>query len=207
MLEDVKEAIKWVTKNETLKTEGIYLLGHSLGGYLLPRLYQENPSVKGLIFMAAPVRSLDTLMPEQITYLSELDGTLSPEEQKIIDQYTAMHDLIQSDALTLETPSDQLLGIPASYWLDLKAYDPLKNLAGIDVPMLFLQGERDYQVPPSELDLWQTAAPSQAQFQRFETLNHLMMAGEGPANPDEYFVPGHISEDVLQALKTFIKSE
>jgi hypothetical protein len=36
--------------------------------------------------------------------------------------------------------------MPAPYWLDTRAYDPVAVAATLDLPMLFMQGERDYQL-------------------------------------------------------------
>ena len=49
-----------------------------------------------------------------------------------------------------------LMGLPLAYLIDLKGYDPLtaKNLK---IPMLFLQGERDFQVTMQDFNLWKSA--------------------------------------------------
>lgn len=41
---------------------------------------------------------------------------------------------------------ERLFGATASYWLDLRGYDPPAAAAQVKQPMLVLQGERDYQV-------------------------------------------------------------
>ena len=42
--------------------------------------------------------------------------------------------------------SPAVFGVPVSYWLDLKDYDPVADAAKIGMPMLILQGGRDPRV-------------------------------------------------------------
>jgi len=35
-------------------------------------------------------------------------------------------------------------------------------------------------------------------------LNHLFIAGTGPGSPDEYNVPGHVAEEVIRDIASWI---
>jgi dipeptidyl aminopeptidase/acylaminoacyl peptidase len=72
--------------------------------------------------------------------------------------------------------------------------------------MLILQGERDYQVTPAEYAQWQAAlsGSKNATFHLYPGLNHLFIAGVGPASPGEYARPGHVAEDVIRDIATWI---
>jgi uncharacterized protein len=55
--------------------------------------------------------------------------------------------MVDSPDLSPSTPASRLpLGAPASYWLDLRHYNPVEVAASLGKPMLILQGARDYQV-------------------------------------------------------------
>ena len=47
-----------------------------------------------------------------------------------------------------------LLDIPRSYWDLANAYKPVEVAAKLTLPMLILQGERDYQVTMEDFGLW-----------------------------------------------------
>ena len=48
--------------------------------------------------------------------------------------------------------------MPATYWLDLRGYDPAAAAATLGKPMLIVQGGRDYQVTVADdLSRWQAA--------------------------------------------------
>ncbi|MBV1873716.1 MAG: hypothetical protein KUG80_02990 [Gammaproteobacteria bacterium] len=84
---------------------------------------------------------------------------------------------IKQDAAT----SSLLLGLPASYWLDLRDYEPVKEAAKLTIPILTLQGGRDYQATMADFKVWQAslATRENVAFKFFPSLNHfLCMAKE-----------------------------
>jgi hypothetical protein len=72
--------------------------------------------------------------------------------------------------------------------------------------MLILQGERDYQVTMKDFDLWKSALGSQSNvtFRTYPKLNHLFIAGEGRSRPEEYQAPGHVDEQVVGDIASWI---
>ena len=98
---------------------------------------------------------------------------------------------MDSPTLSPSTPASELpLGVPATYWLDLRTYDPLATAAGLHVPMFFSQGGRDYQVPPGELTAWQRALAgrSDVTFKVYPSLDHLLLAGTGVGHNFAHFL-------------------
>ena len=85
-------------------------------------------------------------MLEQTQYLAAADGRVTPDEQAVIDATEALVKTVA--ALTPADAADPkpIQGAPASYWLDLRGYDPVVAARSLTQPLLFLQGERDYQV-------------------------------------------------------------
>jgi hypothetical protein len=185
----------------------IYVLGHSLGGMLIPRIAAGDSSLAGVIVMAGLVRPLDQMMLEQVRYLAMADGTISPAEQKAIDEASANVQAI--DALKREDAnSGRMIGnAPASYWLDLRGYDPPSAAKALKLPMLILQGERDYQVPMDEFAKWKAAlsGKSHVTFHSYPALNHLFIAGTGKSLPAEYQIAGHVDEAVIRDIADWMK--
>ena len=96
---------------------------------------------------------------------------------------------------------------PVSYWDDLKAYDPAVAAQKLAVPLLVLQGERDYQVTMKDFELWRAALKGRrdASLKSYPKLNHLFLEGEGKSLPAAYSKPGHIPAYVLDDIAVFIK--
>jgi hypothetical protein len=81
-----------------------------------------------------------------------------------------------------------------------------KNLK---LPMLFLQGERDFQVTMQDFNLWKSAMAGRrdATFHSYPALNHLFIAGKGGSSPGEYRVPGNVSGEVVRGIADWVQAQ
>jgi dienelactone hydrolase len=202
VIDDVVLAVALLQKTARIDPKRVVVLGHSLGGMLIPRIAPASPSAAGFIVLAGAVRPLEQAILEQTKYLSEFDGVVTPNEQSAIAEVEKNVAAVKA----LTPTSGPISGVPASYWLDLRGYNPPVAAKAITRPMLILQGERDYQVTPAEYAQWQAAlsGSKSATFHLYPGLNHLFIAGVGPANPGEYTRPGHVAEDVIRDIATWI---
>ena len=142
------QTTKLVLRNHNkIDTNGIFVLGHSLGGMLIPRIAKAEAGIAGFLSLAGSTRPLEDLALEQTKYILSLGGELTDDENKMIQELEEQVTRVKSPDLNLSTPAEDLpLGVPASYWLDLRGYDPATEVKDVGKPMLILQGERDYQV-------------------------------------------------------------
>lgn len=208
VLLDVYDALKLVHSLEYIDTTRIFLLGHSLGGFLMMRAVAESP-VKpfGVVLMAAPARPLEDIILDQMNYLYSLDSAVSDEEQRELNkmrkQVAGVKALKKGDHVS---GSRLPLNLPSSYWLDLRSYDPLKALKKSTVPVLVLQGGRDYQVTDADFSLLKKAAgkSSKVTFHTFENLNHLFLPGKGTPTPLEYEESGNVPFEVGQVIANWL---
>lgn len=205
-IDDALAAIRLLQDTPEIDAEQIYILGHSLGGTLAPRIAEQSDNLAGLIILAGAARPLEDLLVEQTGYLVNLDGTVTPQEDEQMTELQALVAQIKDPNLSVETAPGYLMGAPASYWLDLREYDPAQTAANVDVPMLILQGDRDYQVTQQDLLRWKQALDGKANvlFKEYPTLNHLFIPGTGQSTPAEYELAGHVSRDVVEDIEGFI---
>ena len=178
-----------MASQEKIDPKRIFVLGHSLGGMLLPRIGKAKDGIAGFISLAGSTRPMEDLVLEQTRYILSLDGKLSPEAQKKLKEIEQQVANVKSAKLSEDTPKSELpLGVPAKYWLDLRGYDPATSAKELSKPMLILQGERDYQVTMEDFAGWKKALGSRKDvtFISYPKLNHLFMEGEGKSTPAEY---------------------
>jgi dienelactone hydrolase len=200
VVEDALSAVQLLRRTPGIDPHKIYLLGHSEGGMLLPRIAQQDPGLAGLVFLAAPSRPLEVLILDQLTYLNNLDGMITDEEKANLEAVKGDIARIQSPGPSLD---DTLLGIGPAYWLDLRGYQPAEAAKALSLPMYILQGERDYQIlADKDFTGWKTVLQEKENisFKLYPQLNHLFMTGEGPSTPQEYQVKGHVSQDVIDDI-------
>lgn len=206
--DDAIAAADLLRQTDSVDPTRIFVLGHSLGGMLAPRIGQADSNIAGLIIMAGPTRPLEDLMVEQTQYILSLQGTPTPDDQKRIDalnqQVAIIKALKPTDAVSSTTT---ILGAPAQYWLDLQAYKPADVASTLKIPMLILQGERDYQVTMQDFQNWKEALSSHSnvQLKTYPDLNHLFITGTGKSTPAEYNVPGNMSVNVIDDIAAWIK--
>jgi len=209
--DDAIAAVTLLSKLPEINKKQIYLLGHSLGGMLAPRIAAEDPQVAGIIIMAGNARPLEKVVIDQINYIASLTSEKTPENQKQIERAEVIAAQVENPSLK---PTDivDFFGspIPGSYFLDLRGYDPAKTAAGLKIPVLVLQGGRDYQVTNADFDIWrkELANDPRATFKFFPAYTHLFNpgAGSGLASPHDYSKPGNVSEGVVTDIVRWIKA-
>jgi fermentation-respiration switch protein FrsA (DUF1100 family) len=136
-----------------------------------------------------------------------MNGTPTETEQKKIDAAEDGAKQIESPNLK---PDDKIEFLGArmygAYWLDLRAYDPLKTAAKLKIPILVLQGGRDYQVTPSNFQAWSDALSNDKNvtLRTYPDLDHLFIHGTGASKPTDYARLGHVSLEVVEDIATFI---
>lgn len=204
ILADARAALALLRSVPNVNPAGIFLLGHSMGGMLAPRIAERDTRVAGIILLAAPSRPLPGVIGEQVDYLAKL-GQMSPAENK-----ATRSSLVAIDALPSSAAADttRVLGAPAAYWLDLRRYDQTAVARRLAKPTLLLWGARDFQVTAADFAGWERALSGRADvtFKQYSKLNHLFIEGEGPSTFAEYQKPGHISEAVIADISAWIRA-
>ncbi|HSF40989.1 MAG TPA: alpha/beta fold hydrolase [Thermoanaerobaculia bacterium] len=203
IVDDVIAAANLLRGRKEIDARRISVLGHSLGGTLVPRIGKADPGIAGFIVMAGAARPLEDLLLEQVPYIASVDGTVTEEEKRQIESVKALVETIRNlKQGSKETP----MGVPASYWLDLRGYHPPAVAKELKTPFLILQGERDYQVTMEDFELWRKALADRKDvlFKAYPDLNHLFMEGKGKAAPEEYGRPGHVAQKVVEDVAGWI---
>jgi uncharacterized protein len=190
--------------SEKFKNHKIIVLGHSLGAFMMPKI-ANSISIDKAIMMAGNARDLQDVIIDQYVYLNNLNPTKEGEDEII--KVKKEVSLLTSNKINTTASSDELpLGLSAKYWQSLINYKPLVEVKKITIPLLILNGERDYQVTMKEFNLWKkTLVNTKTQFISYPKLNHLFIAGEGKPSPEEYTFKGEVDTKVIQDIIAFCK--
>lgn len=214
-IDDACAAVETLMHRPRIKKDGIYVLGHSLGAVVIPRIARAGAGIAGtgiagFISMAGTARPLEDVILDQFTYISSLDGEISQEEQNYLDTIKTQVLRVKDPDLSRDVPATALpLGIPPVYWLDLRDYAPAAEAARISRPIFFLQGERDYQATTKDFEIWKKECSSRpnAVFKLYPRLNHLFIPGEGQCTPQEYQKAGHVARIVIRDIASWIRQQ
>lgn len=210
--ETIDDALSAITLAGTLpgvNKSQIYLLGHSLGGMLAPRIATLAPSLNGIILAAAPARKLSDLIAEQNIFIYKASGdTTAAGKQQFLE---SSNEIDRSRLLKLGdiAPDSIILGAPASYWIDLNNYDQLATSKRIKNRILILQGAHDFQVSVQDFNIWRTtlAANKNASFKLYPDLNHLLSSQKEKGTGAQYRTPANVSQVLINDISLWIKGK
>ena len=174
---------------------------------MAPQIASMEKNVSGLIMLAAPARSLEDLIYNQTLYLSELDGVVDKNESEAIN---ITKDLVEKIKSLNISEDEQVFTAFRKYWEYLNNYDQVQTAENLTIPILLLQGKRDYQVTYEEdFAIWNLtfADNNNVLLKTYNQLNHIFLSGEGPPNNTEYMNIGHVPGEVIQDIVDWIFGE
>lgn len=205
--DDAVAAVAQAKSLPQVAADSIYVLGHSLGGTLAPRIAQRAPDLAGIIILAGLARPLEDTLLDQYRYIFSLTGSTPDTEKQLADLQAQMENVKKLDTAEFDEKVPLLLNVPASYWRMALAYKPVEVAAELKLPILVLQGERDYQVTMEDFGLWRFGLLrcKNAVFKSYPKLNHLMQEGIGKATPMEYNRVSPVALYVVEDIAEFVR--
>ncbi len=204
--DDVVAAVDLLSNLEGIDGSRVFVLGHSLGGMLAPRLAILESRLAGLIILAGPTRGLEDLMLEQITYIASLDGEIDANEEAQLQEIRRQVNQVKELDIDID---EYVLGVSRSYWQDLAGYNPAVTAQSLTLPILVLQGERDYQVTMEDFEGWRDALQGKdnATLKSYPDLNHLFITGTAQSTPEEYSASGNVAPIVIDDIAAWIADQ
>jgi dienelactone hydrolase len=205
VVDDAVAAVRLLRATDRIDRGRIAVLGHSLGGTLAPRIAAASGGeVAGVISLAGPTRPIHALVEDQADHLVAAGAAKEEDVAKLRAEARKVRDLDASKA----APDAKILGAPVAYWVDYASYDPGATARKTAIPILVLQGGRDYQVTAKDLEGWRKAldGASFAKFQTFPNANHLFVNGQGKSLPTEYLQPGNVAGEVVELIAKWVKA-
>ncbi|WP_424019888.1 alpha/beta fold hydrolase [Halorientalis pallida] len=202
--DDAVAAVETLRNADRVRDDDVFVVGHSLGGMVAPRIATRVDGLAGIAMLAAPARSFGTLFVAQTEYLVELDGTVTDAERARLAELREQVERAQSGEMAAD---ETILGGGRAWWESLGAYDQVETAAGLSRPTFVLQGGRDYQVDAeADFGRWRDALGGResVRFAEYPRLDHLFMPGEGPSRPADYDEPDNVAEGVVSDLADWI---
>jgi dienelactone hydrolase len=185
----------------------IVIVGHSMGGSYAPRVAVARPEVAGVVLLAAEAEPMNRAAVRVMNYLADLDPA-SPTLRNAAATMVELAANVDSPQLARRTdPRTLPFGYSGAYWLAVRGYDPIATARQADVPMLILQGGRDYQVTvDDDLSLWRAAFDGRADvaIRVYDADDHLFFPGSGRSTPAGYEPSQHVDESVVGDIADWI---
>ncbi|WP_216897455.1 alpha/beta hydrolase [Nocardia alni] len=203
-------AIRMLREHPSIDPARIFLLGHSEGGTVAPRIAAAEPVLAGLIILAGATAPLHHTMVRQYRYLIGLQPDIDVDTHPAVQEIIRQAALIDSPELSVSTPTSDLPDhLPAYRWIEMRDNPPTTTAAQLDIPMLILQGRRDYQVTvDDDLVGWQNdlGGRDDVTIRIYEADNHQFFSGSGPSTPMEYIPAQHVDPAVVADIADWVHS-
>lgn len=204
---DAVAALELLSHRDDIDATRIFLLGHSLGGTMAPRVASAEPRFRGVILMAAATPDLAAHVVRQVAYMTSI-GQASPDSIQAANAFAAEVDApgLQPDS-AISSPLAG--GATGAYFLDLRNYNAVATARALPVPMLLLQGDRDYQVTVDhDLAAWTAGLSGKTDVTiiRYPKAGHAFVDRSGPPSPTDYTSPGKVATKVITDIAAWINS-
>ena len=210
-IEDAVLATELLRKDKRIDPENIFIIGHSMGGMLAPRIDAEGGNYRGLVLLAGTPRKLEEVMLGQTKAITdELPALLRPllkkQTEKLQRTFDGMYDLTDEQAQKKKVAG----GTTVYYFKEMGEHPAEQYLLNTDKPLLILQGEKDVQVKP-DIDFAAyrelLKAKTNVTFRLYEGLNHAFVpavCGKISKATKEFSKEQHIGENVIADIAGWI---
>jgi dienelactone hydrolase len=211
IIDDAVLAAAVLRAQPEVKPGRVFALGLGLGGYLMPRIAEADGKLAGMIILNGNERPLEDVALDEAMYIDEeQEKTLTGPQlemwhrqlQLVKEQVAKIKKLTQGDV-----DSSALLGMRGAYLLDLKGYDPAGQAKLLKIPILILQGERDYHINMKDFAAWKAglAGAPGVTMKSYPALDHLMLEGTGRSSAADSRKPGaHVAEVVIDDVAKWV---
>ncbi len=211
-IDDAIAAAALLRRDPRIDPERIFLIGHSMGGMLSPRIDAEGGNFRGLIILAGTLRKLEEVLAsqidEQMAAMPALVRKLSERRtQKILRSFDGLYDLSDAEAKARSFGG----GTTLYYFKEMGSHPAADYLKTLEKPLLIAQGARDVQVK-ADVDFagYQALLSGRPEvtFRLYPDLNHCFV----PALSDsiskarqEFSKERHIGADVIADIAQWIQ--
>lgn len=205
--DDALAALSRLMSDRHIDRRRVFLLGHSLGAMMAPRIALRAHALAGVIMMAAPFEDMITNGLQQTRLVASLSHTPQDELNKSIAGLEAEQKLLADATRRKQVPAGAFMGMPQSWWMSLASYDQVRAASRLQTPLLLLQGGADFQVDPkyNYLD-WRRVLGKRThvKFIEYPGLSHPFLPAGSPPSPADYQKEGHVPAQVVSDLAAWI---
>jgi len=213
-MEDALLATEILKADPRVDENKVFILGHSLGGMLAPRIHLAGGDYAGLILFAGSPRSLLDIMIDQQTDVlaamtDEADIAFQTEFNNQFIEFVESLSIISENEARAST--HEALGA-IYYWWDMHRNPAAEIIESITVPFLVMHPANDLHVcATKDFGSYKELLGERdnVTFRFYEGLNHLFMPSTAEnilELMDEYAIKSKIKPQVLRDIKEWVLS-
>ena len=209
-IEDAILAAELLRKDERIDHDRIFIIGHSMGGMLAPRIDAEGGNFRGMILMAGtPVKMEDIVLRQlkQAGNSNSLMKWIVNLEYKIFaKKFKGLYQMSDAEAMKKKYAGN----VSLYYFKEMGLKTADQYLMENSKPVLIMQGGMDFQVlADDDFRKFKELLKDRENtvYKYYPELNHVFVKGiynDILKASKEYSVEQHIPEEVVQDIADFI---
>lgn len=195
VIEDAVLASNLLKNDSRIDPEKVFIIGHSMGAMLAPRIDAEGGNFKGLVLLAGTLDTLEGVLFRQLDEMKNgkskiMSWVASAQEKKFKKSFENLYELSDEEAKKIPYAG----GVNLYYFKEMGEHRAADYLEKTEKPVLIMQGTKDLQVNVErDFGGYKRAFGERDNFsfRLYEGLNHC-------------FVPA-LYDDISKATKEFSK--
>jgi dienelactone hydrolase len=210
-VDDAISAAKLIKQNPRVNPKKVFILGHSQGGMLAPRIDAEGGDFAGIIIMAgSPLKITEIILRQCEESMNKIPFILKPIGRwqiKKIRQDFKQIEMLSDDEANTHNMWGPLKQFNAYYFKEFNSHPPANYLSDTQKPIFIFQGNKDFQVS-ANVDFNEykriLASNPKVTFKLYDGLNHLMNGNTAKGTIADYKIPAKVDEGVMKDIAEWI---
>lgn len=228
---DVLAGVDFLKTRKEIDSDNIGLIGHSEGGLIAPIAATSSVDIAFFVMMAGPGMVGEQILYEQNALALRAAGIpeMQIKQSRMVNQ--RIFEIIRTEPDSVQTLEQlrtilsqgfypgmndemkaavdaKIAGVNNNWFRYFLTYDPQPTLQKVTCPVLAINGEKDVQVPVSNLDSIKSALTNGGNTNittiAFENLNHLFQNCETGSAAEYSQIEETIDPKVLMVMKDWI---
>lgn len=212
-IDDAIMATEFLRANPAVDPDRVFIVGHSMGAMLAPRIDAEGGNYRGLVMMAGTPYRIEEIMVRQFKQVGASKGILMKFVAKLEDRifskkFDGLYEMSDEEAKNIKFAG----GTTLYYFKEMGMKTAADYLSETDKPTFIMQGEKDFQVL-ADVDYAKFkelfSDRPRTRFKLYENLNHAFVPciyDDISKAAKEYKVERHIGNEVIDDIADFVKN-
>ena len=213
-IDDALLAASLLRSDSRIGPDRVFLLGHSMGGMLAPRIECSGGDFRGLILLAGTPRRMEEVLADQIRQIMAAQPAFvqklgAKKTEGLLGSFEGLYDMTDDEARAKKLGG----GTTLYYFKEMGQPTVEQWLEKTHKPMLVMQGEKDVQVKANvDFALYRSLLGDRENvtFRLYPGLNHCFVPArfDTIADAKKEFTPErHMGPEVLDDLADWIKGQ
>ena len=213
-IDDALLAASLLRSDSRIDPDRVFLLGHSMGGMLAPRIECSGGDFRGLILLAGTPRRMEEVLADQIRQIMAAQPAFvqklgAKKTEGLLGSFEGLYDMTDDEARAKKLGG----GTTLYYFKEMGQPTVEQWLEKTHKPMLVMQGEKDVQVKADvDFALYRSLLGDRENvtFRLYPGLNHCFVPArfDTIADAKKEFTPErHMGPEVLDDLADWIKGQ